>query len=222
MVALLACVMVGTLDEWFQWFVPIRAGELRDIQLDLAAGVCGLLFGAAIDPPAPLTRLLAPSAAAPVGASAMAAVLLLTLFVLTVHMGYAVRDAEIGEFRSRYSGPALLALASDREAAWSSVPPVALRRYSREDQYLAEGIWRVRRRNDAWEAGDLAAARRENLILEKYYAPVLDTPTYLGPSGHRWPDEQRAAAEVGGASGQDPRSIVDDYAYPLLVWPFGG
>ena len=41
----------------------------------------------------------------------------------------------------------------------------------------------------------MAAAWSENLILEKYYAPVLDTPSYISRTGHRWPPEQRADAE---------------------------
>ena len=39
---------------------------------------------------------------------------------------------------------------------------------------------------------EVAEAWRENLILERYFAPVLDTPTYASPHGNRWPPEQRA------------------------------
>jgi hypothetical protein len=212
--------MVGTLDEWFQWFVPIRAGELRDIQLNMAAAVCGLLFAFAVEPPGRVTRRLAPASVRPVGACVAAALLLFGSFIATVHTGYIVHDDRIGGFRSRYSPASLLALAADRAVRWAAAPPVTLRRFSREDQYLAEGIWRVRRRNEAWEAGDLAAAWRENQILETYFAPVLDTPSYLGPSGHRWPAEQRALAEA--RSRRDFQAPAgDDYAYPLLIWPFG-
>jgi hypothetical protein len=35
----------------------------------------------------------------------------------------------------------------------------------------------------------------ENLILEKYFAPVLDFPTYSTGAGAKWPAEQRANAE---------------------------
>ena len=40
-----------------------------------------------------------------------------------------------------------------------------------------------------------AEAWRENLILERYFAPVLDTPTYASPQANRWPPEQRADLE---------------------------
>jgi hypothetical protein len=75
----------------------------------------------------------------------------------------------------------------------------------------------VQRRNQSWAAGNVLAARHENLILEKYYAPVLDAPSYLSPTGHRWPPEQRADAE---SRGQGFMIYVSDALdYPVLVWP---
>ena len=43
---------VATLDEWLQWFVPARVGEMRDVVLDAVAIGCGLLFVLGLDPPA--------------------------------------------------------------------------------------------------------------------------------------------------------------------------
>src|SRR5687768_7074869 len=37
-------VMVGTLDEFLQWYVPLRVGELHDVFLNVAAIACGLVF----------------------------------------------------------------------------------------------------------------------------------------------------------------------------------
>ena len=68
-------------------------------------------------------------------------------------------------------------------------------RVSREDQYLGEALWHVRRRNEAAAAGDVFAAWRENRILETFYTPVLDTPTYVSRAGFRWPAEQRVNIE---------------------------
>ena len=79
-------------------------------------------------------------------------------------------------------------------AKWRRDPPLVVRRLSREDQYLAEGLSHVRQRNAAWNAGDIMTAWRENRILEAFYAPVLDTPTYASKLGNRWPGEQRADA----------------------------
>ena len=64
----------------------------------------------------------------------------------------------------------------------------------REDQYMDEGLWHIRRRNEEWSAGQDSRAWSENLILERFFAPVLDTPSYALPAGARWPADQRADA----------------------------
>lgn len=40
----LAGLIVGTADEWLQWFIPNRVGEIADILLNGIAIGCGLLF----------------------------------------------------------------------------------------------------------------------------------------------------------------------------------
>jgi len=55
---LLAGLLVGICEEWLQWFVPSRVGELRDVVLNLWAIVCGVLFSVALDPPERLSRSL--------------------------------------------------------------------------------------------------------------------------------------------------------------------
>ena len=215
---LLAGVLVGTLDEWFQWFIPIRTGEARDIVLNGVASGCGLLFATAIDPPAGPVAALRRASAARVGMWGGAAIALFGLFFLTVHVGHDVEDAEIGAFRSRYTAAELAVLARDRAERWRARPPLVQRRLSREDQYLTEGLWHVQRRNQAWGAGDVADAWRENRILEKFYAPILEAPTYAEPLGHRWSDEQRA--DAAGRPGVDRApSVSDAYPYPLYAWP---
>jgi hypothetical protein len=139
------------------------------------------------------------------------------LFFYTVHVGYDVGDLEIGSFRSRYTAAQLERAARERAERWRTDPPVVQRRLWREDHYLTEALWHVRQRNQAWNAGDLAAAWRENRILEKFYAAVLDTPTYADARGHRWPAAQHdeTASRVGAAS----RPYASDaYAYPLYPW----
>ena len=87
------------------------------------------------------------------------------------------------------------ALQADRAERWKTEPPIGIRRLSREDQYLDEGLWHVRERNRRWDAGDVSAAWHENLILERFFVPVLDSKTYLAPNGTRWPPEHRLDAE---------------------------
>ena len=217
---LLAGVLVGTLDEWFQWFIPIRAGEARDIVLNGVASGCGLLFAMAIDPPAGPVVAIRPESAARVRMWGGAAVALFGLFFLTVHVGHDVHNVEIGAFRSRYTAAELAVLARDRAERWRARPPLVQRRLSREDQYLTEGLWHVQRRNQAWSAGDVADAWRENQILEKFYAPVLEAPTYADRQGHRWSAEQRAEAARWPDVDRSP-SESDAYPYPLYAWPAG-
>jgi hypothetical protein len=215
---LVAGTIAGTFDEWFQWFIPIRAGEARDIVLNAVASLCGVLFAAGIEPPARLAVRLQPGSALRLGAWTGAGLLVFAGFFVAVHVGYDVADPEIGSFRSRYSGDTLARLSLDRSEQWSRRPPVARRWLWREDQYLSEGLWHVGRRNDAWEEGDVATAWWENRILEKYYAPVLDGPTYASAAGHRWSIAQREdAAERAGH--QTRPHAGDVYAYPLYVWP---
>jgi hypothetical protein len=151
------------------------------------------------------------------GRWAGAAALAFALFFYTVHVGHDVTDPEIGSFRSRFTAAQLAQAARDRAARWRERPPVERRRIGREDQYLSEALWHVGRRNDAWGTGDAAAAWRENRIVEKFYAPVLETATYADAAGHRWPVDQRdeAARRAGGMA----PVASNDYAYPLYVLP---
>jgi len=215
---IVAALFAGTLDEWFQWFVPLRAGEARDVALNAVSGTCGVLVGLAFAPPALPLRPFAGSAIRRVTISIAAAVVAFVVFFQTVHVGHDVATSGIGVFRSRYSSAELDALAQDRLERWRAAPPTALRRFSREDQYLAEGIWHTQRRNRAFGEGDLFTAWRENLILERYFGPVLDTPSYLAPAGNRWASEQRADAEArSGDMGQPYVSTA--HPFPLYVWP---
>jgi hypothetical protein len=134
-----------------------------------------------------------------------------------------VRDPSFGRFRSRYDATALLLISQDRLAAWKGAPPLERpRSRSREDQYQSEGHLHVQERNKRWQAGDIPAAWFENLILEKYYAPVLDAPSYLSKAGHRWPDAQRADAERrrGAASpvDYDSRADATEGRHFIRIW----
>ena len=214
---LVAGLIVGTLDEWFQWFIPIRAGEARDILLNGVASGCGLLLAIAIDPPVRGVTWRRRESVRRLLTSGGVAVALFVLFFLVVHVGHDVNEADIGAFRSRYTATELSELARERSERWRARPPRRLRRLSREDQYLTEGLWHVQRRNEALSGGDLLEAWRENLILERFYAPVLDVPTYANLLGHAWSSEQRLEVEAE-AGGRAP-ATSDAYPYPLYVLP---
>ena len=212
----MATFIVGTMDEAMQWFVPLRVGEWRDVALNSVAIACGLLFAVAVRRPGPRPP---PRKATVVRRPGLFATLLavaaFAAFIYVVHAGHEIRDPAIGVFRSRFTADELLAASADRAARWRTNPPIDVRRLSREDQYLAEALWHVQRRNEADRDRGIWAQWKENLILEKYFAPVLDTPTYLTPEGARWPDEQRANAAAAAAS--DTRPFVSD-APPIPLY----
>ena len=61
-------------------------------------------------------------------------------------------------------------------------------------------------------------AWHENRILETFFAPVLEVPSYLGHAGFRWPAAQRLDAE--SRSGRNHSLYVSDAEpYALYTWP---
>lgn len=214
-----AGLLVGTADEWLQWFIPNRVGEMADIFLNGVAIACGLVFSLGALPPAAFSWSWRPGSIRRVGHISAAFVLAFAVFVHVVHLGYEVRDDEIGMFKSRYTRAALEVMAISKAEEWRVRPfPVVLQRVSREDQYMTEGVTHVQKRNELLAANDAAGAWGENRILEKYYAPVLDTPSYISRTGHRWSAEQRAdvqsrtpAVRAEYVSAANP--------YPIYAWP---
>jgi hypothetical protein len=192
---ILAGIAVGTLEEWLQWFIPGRVGDMRDVFLNGVAIVCGLLFSVGVDPPDAGAFALRPGSLRRIGVVATVVTILFASFVYSVHLGVEISDAEAGRFRSRYDTATLISIGQERLVIWKDQPPIERpRSRSREDQYMSEGLLHVQERNRRWEAGEVRAAWSENLILEKYFAPVLDTPSYISRTGHRWPPGHRADA----------------------------
>jgi VanZ family protein len=215
----IAGLLVGTADEWLQWFIPNRVGEMADIFLNGVSIACGLVFSVAAAPPASFSWRWNPGSLRRVGAAAALFVLAFAVFFRVVHLGYDVHDDRIGTFKSRYSRGELEALVTTKAEEWKVHPfPVVLQRVSREDQYMTEGVTHVQKRNELLAAGEAAGAWRENQILETYYTPVLDTPSYISRTGHRWSAEQRADVQSRGSAG--PIAYVSAAnPYPIYDWP---
>ncbi len=214
LLAFLAVFMVGMLDEGIQWFVPIRVGEWRDVLLNSVAIMCGLAFAAALqqrDRHVQHYRSSRRELLVMLGATT----LLFATFFYLVHVGHDVRDPAIGAFRSRYTASELLANAADRAQRWRTEPLTTLRRYSREDQYMSEGMWHIQARNEA--SNDPLTQWKENLILEQYFQPVLDFPTYNTPKGGRWPPEQRDNIRAIAAGDSRPW-VSRANPYPIYAW----
>jgi len=210
---LLAGFLVGTLDEWLQWFIPVRVGEAHDVFLNLVSIACGLFFAIALVPPRSFTWRIRAASRRRMCGMAVFVWIVFAMFVSQVHLGYTIDQAGIGQFHSHYTSATLDALQQERAARWTSDPPLTLRRLSQEDQYLDEGLWHVRRRNLTSEGEQWG----ENLILERYFAPVLDIPTYASPKGNRWSPEQRADLEQRAAHA--PMLFVSAAEpYPIVNW----
>ena len=217
-VPVMAALLVAIVDEWFQWFVPGRYGEVRDIFLNFAAIASGLLCSLGISPPIRLWPRLRSSSQRVLAATASGVVLALAMFIHAVHLGHAIVDPQIGTFRSRYTEAQLKSLAVDRQSEWRAMPPPAQPpRMAREDQYLAEGVWHIMARNAAWE-NDLRTSWLENQILERYFSPVLDHPSYAAGVS-RWPEAQRRDAEkrVGSADRVSPFVSAAE-RHPIWTW----
>jgi len=228
----LATTVVAVADEWFQWFVPGRAGEWHDVLFDLLATACGLLLCLALDArggAGPIFRrgasLDAPDQRRGTGLGVFAALAIVFLcgFLATVHLGHEIRDPEIGVFRSRFSADRLRELGVERARQWGTGPPPVVGRYGREDQYEAEALWHVRRRNfgmDKDRKGDpieLDVAWHENLILERHFKAVLDAASAGGAIGHRLAPEQVADVDARRAHAEAP-FVSDAEAMPIYVW----
>lgn len=214
-----AALLVGAADEWLQWFIPNRVGEIADVFLNGVAIACGLAFSLGADPPAAFSPRLRPGSLARIGRFGAAFVIALAAFFHTVHLGYDITDEDIGMFKSRYAKPALEVMGGAKAEEWRVRPlPLVLQRVSREDQYMTEGVTHVQERNRQWAAGNVDAAWQENRFLEKYYGPVLDTPSYVSKTGHRWPDGQRVDAEARRSGAVAPY-ISAANPYPIYPWP---
>jgi hypothetical protein len=219
----LAGLLVGTADEWLQWFIPNRVGEMADIFLNGIAIACGLAFSAGADPPEGFVAVIRPGSLKRVGRLAAAFVIAFAAFFHTVHLGYDIADEGIGVFKSRYAKPQLEAMAKEKAGEWLVHPlPLVLQRVSREDQYMTEGLTHVQERNKRWAADDAVSAWKENQILERYYAPVLDTPSYVSRSGHRWSAAQCAQVEMRGTATAAAGPYVSTaHPYPIFAWSRG-
>lgn len=211
---LLAAFMVGTLDEWLQWFIPYRVGEAHDVFLNLAAIACGLMFAFALTPPRSFSWRLHAAGIRRLGIGAAIVWLVFAAFVSQVHLGHAIDIGGGVQFRSHYSLEELDDVQRERAVRWQTQPPIGIARLSQEDQYLDEALAHVRRRNLA----DPLEAWNENLILERFYTPVLDSQTYSSKDGHRWPAEQRANVKAQVPSGAGAFLSTAE-PYPIVAWP---
>lgn len=212
-----AGVLVGVADEWMQWLVPGRVGELHDVALNAVAIGCGLLFSVAMHPPASLAVPYGRASRVKLAGTLSVLIMAVAGFTDRVHLGHEIVDAQAGVFRSHYDAMALTTAASERASRWQVSPPPQ-RGFAMEDHYLSEGLWHVQHRNSADSDGDPSTAWNENLILERYYPPVLDR-------GSRWSAGQRTEMEQRARDVARRPYVSTAQPYPIYITrrgPFWG
>jgi hypothetical protein len=208
----LAVALVGIVDEAVQWWTPVRTGDVRDVALNAYAGLCGLLFGVALEPPRGFRWRPDLPAARRIGRTAAGVLLAFALFFDRAHLGYEIADPEIGRFRSFHSRERLAELKAERARAWAADPPAGLAPLGKEDFYLTAAGWHVEHRNTSYHRGDWFHAWKENRILEVYYTPFLALRSFRPPHApHRLPEAQRSEINA-----KRPRPDPEPYESPVL------
>src|SRR4029079_10695768 len=76
----LAGLLVGTADEWLQWFIPNRVADIADVWLNAIALGCGLLFSLGADPPDRFSSRLRPGSLSRIGRLGAATTLAIAAF----------------------------------------------------------------------------------------------------------------------------------------------
>jgi hypothetical protein len=219
LLALEALLLVAIADEGVQWWVAARTGELYDVALNVYAGATGILVGLALVGPRSLRWRLAGGGGSLARLGAVA-VVALAAFLHAAHLGYRVDDPEVGTFRSYFTAEALREASRDRAARWAAEPlgpPGEFAPLEREDWFRTEGGLRVQHRNAALERGDVYQAWKENLLLERWYAPFLDQQNRDG-NPFRLPEATRAELERKQPA-RDPYPYDDPVGrQPLRIW----
>jgi len=83
---------------------------------------------------------------------------------------------------------------------------------------MTEGLQHVQARNEAWTRGDALTAWCENAILERDFGSVLDVPSYVSRTGHRWSAAQRADADRRDAGRNADAFVSAAFPYPIYLW----
>jgi hypothetical protein len=220
LLALLASLLVAIADEGVQWWVAARTGEIYDVLLNVYAAATGILAGLALDGPRTLRWRFERGGGASLARLGAASVVALAAFVHAAHLGYRIDDPGVGSFRSYFTEGGLRAASRDRAERWAAQPlgpPGEFAPLEREDWFRTEGGLRVQHRNAAMERGDVYQAWKENLLLERWYAPFLEQINRDGQP-FRLPAATRADLERRQPA-REPYPYDDPVGRePLRIW----
>lgn len=203
LLAVLAAALIGVFDEWVQWFVASRVGEVGDVWLNASAAATGALFALCLMPPEGERLRPKPSEGEAIAVLGAVILVVFGMFYHCAHLGYEIRDRQAGwVFRSWFSDTELEAVAAERARRWRLGRLPSLDPTAREDYFFVEGTSRVAHRNASLERGDFTSAWMEQRILERHYAPMLEqrglrsgAPLDLGENMRE--EVRRRAASIG-------------------------
>ena len=214
----LAALIAGVAEEAYQWFLPARVGELRDVWLNGVAILCGVLASNALAPPAAFAGWTRDATRRTCRMLAVA-VVALAAFVHVVHLGVDIRDGDVS-FASRYSAEDLTRIPTIGAHAGAPIrhwlgPPACRAKTSSSPKACSTCRPATRRGRPAMSC----VRRAQNGILERHFAVVLDTPSYVARQGHRWLPAQRADAEARVQAAPRAPFTSEAYPYPIFTWP---
>ena len=184
--------VVGVADESVQGFFQLRTGDIRDVGLNTLASLTGMCFSVAVGRWQRLELRPLPSERPRLAWMTALVLSAVALFFYHGHLGYVIRDPELGRFHSWFSVEQLGELTEKRRAVWKVDPPTGLKAWAKQDYYLTEAAWHANHRNERFHAEDYTLAWQANRILEKHYDPFLDLESFRGSGKHRWDPALRA------------------------------
>lgn len=203
-------VTLGAIDEAVQWVLPTRVGELRDVWINLTAGVLGLCLAAAVESFDRRAILPNRRTTTTLLLAAAGLIMVIALFVQFVHgFGHCHTLSSGTRFKTVFTWEELESTARSPDAvAWEdfSLSPLAARAegdlWARLQERLAQWralrhptpyafnyeAWRHRQHRDGLENPRYAEYREaleEDQILSSAY------PSYVQRFSLSWPLEKR-------------------------------
>ena len=124
LLAFFASATVGTLDEFMQWLVPVRAADFHDVLLNAYSAAAGIALGVAlVGLPEGWRPRLGRDSWLAVAWGLTGMLLVGGVYLQVAHLGYRVVDPAIGSFRSLFSREELLELREERAERCASRAP---------------------------------------------------------------------------------------------------
>lgn len=207
---LVVVAAVGLVDECNHWLLASRYAEIRDVALNVTAGLLGLFLAALLRTGEDRKAGRAEAGWRRVLWAMAVLVLGLGAFLQGVHLAHRIEWDDL-ELVSQFTARELDRLSRDRRQRWAGLSETARAEalglrpgplLALEDPYVTEARAHVQARNEAATQGDEVAAAAENLILERWYGAYLD----FAAAGRQ---DIREVASLGG------------YQSPVLahLWP---